>query len=107
MQGIADQYGRNDTSCYLFEHDFLQPSVICRVEGSDSVLRDEVVVCSAHSDSINSANPTGGRAPGADDDGSGVADFVEVFRAMMAGSFYPKRTIDFIGYAAEEGTHAF
>ena len=63
----------------------------------------EVVICSAHADSINSLSPANGRSPGADDDGSGVADFVEVFRVMMEGGFRPSRSIEFIGYAAEEG----
>ena len=61
---------------------------------------DEVIVCSAHADSINGLSPANGRAPGADDDGSGVAGFVEAFRAIVNGGFYPSRTIEFIGYAA-------
>jgi leucyl aminopeptidase len=46
-------------------------------------------------------NPNG-RAPGADDDASGVATLLEVYRSLMETGFRPDRSIAFIGYAAEE-----
>ena len=41
-------------------------------------------------------------APGADDDGSGIATLTEILRIAMANGWKPKRTIKFMGYAAEE-----
>ena len=41
-------------------------------------------------------------APGADDDASGIATLTEILRVAVAGGWKPKRTIKFMGYAAEE-----
>ena len=54
----------------------------------------------AHLDSINPGNIAD--APGADDDASGVAAVSEVLRAVLASGFTPKRTLQFMAYAAEE-----
>jgi len=102
MQEIARFANRNDTECELFNHTQPQPSVICRILGSDAVLSEELVIVGAHLDSVNSRNPTGGVSPGADDDASGVSSFVEVWRVLLEGGFKPLRTVEFMGYAAEE-----
>ncbi len=62
-----------------------------------------MIVIGGHLDSIN-ASGTGEttRAPGADDDASGIASMTEAFRALIASGYKPRRTIKFIGYAAEE-----
>ena len=79
-----------------------QPSVILTIRGTDSP--DEIVVLGAHLDSINGS--AGGsvlqRAPGADDDASGIATLTEVLRVAMASGWKPRRTVKFMGYAAEE-----
>ena len=79
-----------------------QPSVILTIQGAE--LPGEIVVLGAHLDSINGS--AGGsltqRAPGADDDASGIATLTEVLRIAMANGWRPKRTVKFIGYAAEE-----
>ena len=41
-------------------------------------------------------------APGADDDASGIATLTEVLRVAMASGWRPRRTVKFMGYAAEE-----
>ena len=41
-------------------------------------------------------------APGADDDASGIATLTEVIRVALANGWKPKRTVKFMGYAAEE-----
>ncbi len=87
-----------------------QPSVILTIQGNE--LPNEVVVLGAHLDSINGS--AGGSltqvAPGADDDASGIATLTEVLRVAMASGWKPKRTVKFMGYAAEEvglrGSHA-
>jgi leucyl aminopeptidase len=48
------------------------------------------------------SNPSTSGAPGADDNASGIAVVTETLRAIIASGFKPKRTIKFIGYAAEE-----
>lgn len=42
------------------------------------------------------------RAPGADDDASGVASMTEALRALIASGYRPRRTIFVVAYAAEE-----
>jgi leucyl aminopeptidase len=56
-------------SVKYFEHAWGQNSVIARIEGSGKY--DDIVIMSAHLDSVNQWNPYFGRSPGADDDGSG------------------------------------
>lgn len=61
------------------------------------------VILGAHLDSINQWNPWFGRAPGADDDGSGTAALVEVFRLLVTHNFKPQRPVELHFYSAEEG----
>ncbi|WP_205525579.1 M20/M25/M40 family metallo-hydrolase [Pyxidicoccus trucidator] len=89
---------RTDVKVELFRHTaWAQPSVILTITGT--TLASEVVVVGGHLDSINSS---GGNAPGADDDASGVASFTEVIRVAMARNYRPQRTVKFMAYAAEE-----
>ena len=79
-----------------------QPSVILTIRGIE--LPDEIVVLGAHLDSINrdgAGNPAQ-RAPGADDDASGIAVLTETLRIALASGWRPQRTVKFMGYAAEE-----
>jgi len=84
-----------------YEHSqWIQPSIIAKIEGSDPTLKEEVVILGAHLDSINSfVVPP---APGADDNGSGSSVLLESFRALIDAGFVPKRSIEFQWYAAEE-----
>lgn len=80
----------------------VQSSVVLTIRGS--TWPDEIVVLGAHLDSIsNVAYPDGERnAPGADDDASGIAVLSDVLRIAMANGWRPRRTVKFMGYAAEE-----
>jgi leucyl aminopeptidase len=96
--------GRSDVGVELFTqctNCSTQPSVIMTVQGNE--LPNEVVVVGGHLDSINgqSSNPEQ-NAPGADDDASGIATITEIARVALADGWKPKRTIKFMGYAAEE-----
>jgi leucyl aminopeptidase len=95
--------GRADVSAELFgcASCSTQPSVILTVRGSE--LPNEIVVLGGHLDSISSTG-TGDamNAPGADDDASGIATLTEVIRIALANGWKPKRTVKFMGYAAEE-----
>jgi len=78
-----------------------QNSVILTLEGSEKP--DEIIIIGGHLDSI-SGTSTGETtiAPGADDNASGIATLTEVLTVFLATGEQPKRTIKFIGYAAEE-----
>ncbi|OXA65091.1 probable leucine aminopeptidase 1 [Folsomia candida] len=85
-----------------FTHSWPQSSIIARIEGADPVLKEEVVIFGAHFDSINSADPVDGIAPGSDDNGSGSVTLFESLRVLIESGIIPKRTIEFQWYAAEE-----
>lgn len=94
--------GRTDTTVEFYTHPTAtspQPSIIMTIQGTE--FPDEIVVLGGHQDSINSAGQTAS-APGADDDASGIACLTETIRVLMAMNFKPKRTIQFMAYAAEE-----
>ena len=101
-QGLAS--GRSDVSTELFtgcSNCSTQPSVILTIQGNE--LPNEIVVLGGHLDSIsNSGSGETMAAPGADDDASGIATLTEVLRIAMASGWKPKRTVKFMGYAAEE-----
>ncbi|ESP94502.1 M28 family metallopeptidase [Pseudoalteromonas luteoviolacea] len=91
---------RADITVESYGHSWAQPSVIVTIPGSELI--DEIVVIGGHLDSINGSNPSGGRAPGADDNASGIAVLSEVLKAIVETNYKPKRTVQIMGYAAEE-----
>ncbi len=93
---------RSDVTVQQFTHpNWPQKSVILTIQGSTAP--QEIVVMGAHMDSIAGGRMSDTtRAPGADDDGSGVATLTEVLRVMMASNYKPNRTIQLMAYAAEE-----
>ncbi|MDM7923131.1 MAG: M20/M25/M40 family metallo-hydrolase, partial [Pyrinomonadaceae bacterium] len=99
--------GRSDMSVMPYAHlnasgDFLtpQPSIVLTIQGTE--FPDEIVVVGGHQDSINSSGGATGNAPGADDDASGIASMTEAIRVIKEKNFRPKRTVQFMAYAAEE-----
>ncbi|GAP92822.1 putative Zn-dependent exopeptidase [Rosellinia necatrix] len=80
-----------------FAHSYSQPSVIATIPGASA----EVVIVSAHYDSIGST--TSGRAPGADDNASGVVVVLEALRVLAEAKFAPANTLEFHFYSGEEG----
>ena len=101
---LALAAGRSDVSAQLFTscgNCGGQPSVILTIQGTE--LPNEIVVLGGHLDSIsNSGSGESMNAPGADDDASGIASLTEVLRIALASGWKPKRTVKFMGYAAEE-----
>lgn len=78
------------------------PNVLGLLEGSD--LKDEVIVLCGHYDH-DGILPDGTFFPGADDNGSGTVAVLELARAFAAAKKEgkgPRRSILFIGLAAEE-----
>ncbi|SEU16741.1 M20/M25/M40 family metallo-hydrolase [Stigmatella erecta] len=96
--------GRSDISVALYTHTSTvspQPSVILTIKGTSTTSNEEIVL-GGHLDSINSAGSSA-KAPGADDDASGVASLTEVIRVIVAKGYRPARTVKFMAYAGEEG----
>ncbi|KAI0672477.1 Zn-dependent exopeptidase [Trametes maxima] len=90
---------RSDIKVTKFTHSWQQFSVVARIEGKSS---GAVTIIGAHEDSINLSSPSSGRAPGADDDGSGTVNLIEVFRALVAADFKPSTPVEFHWYSGEE-----
>ncbi len=85
----------------LVAHSWKQPSVILTIPGAEKP--EEIVVLGGHLDSIAGwGGSSGARAPGADDNASGIATITEALRVLAESGTRPKRTIQFMGYAAEE-----
>lgn len=85
-----------------FSHrDWPQASIILTWPGTISP--DEFLIVGGHGDSILSWNSSHDmRAPGADDNASGIAAITEIIRVLGAENFRPERSIQFMSYAAEE-----
>jgi leucyl aminopeptidase len=96
---------RSDLKIELFRHaNFRQPSVIATLQGSGPDAAEHIIL-GAHLDSIQAQfgfPSAGARAPGADDDASGVATLLETFRSVIETGFRPNRTLVFMAYAGEE-----
>ena len=89
---------------------FPQQSIVVTIKGSDEQLTENNVkngrvIIGAHLDSINS-NHFGSQenaiAPGADDNGSGLAVLTEVLQVIVLSGYRPKKTIMIMGFAGEE-----
>jgi bacterial leucyl aminopeptidase len=93
---------RSDVKVEYFKHSsYPQPSVVLTVEGAS--MADEVIVIGGHADSIAGwMGRERARAPGADDNASGIATITEAIRVVMQNGYKPQRTIKFMAYAAEE-----
>ncbi|TFK29717.1 aminopeptidase [Coprinopsis marcescibilis] len=99
VQEIVDGFDRPDVTVTLFDHTWPQGSIIARIDGeSDGPL----TILGSHLDSVNQQDSMRGRAPGADDDGSGVVNVMEVLRSLLAAEFKPETPVEFHWYAAEE-----
>ncbi|KAI1341888.1 leucine aminopeptidase 1 [Xylariaceae sp. FL0016] len=103
VQGIVDDSGATAAITVTpFDHDFVQQSVIASIPGKS----EAKIIVGAHLDSINGRN-TSGRAPGADDDGSGSVTTLEAFKVLLSDPTIAagegENTLEFHWYAAEEG----
>lgn len=104
---IASQWkqlagSRGDVTVEQISHaGWPQKSVILTIKGTDNAA--ETVVLGSHLDStVGNGTGESSRAPGADDDASGVASLTEVARVLLASNYQPRRTLKFMAYAAEE-----
>lgn len=79
-------------------------SVVAVLEGSDPVLREEILLVAAHHDHLPSSRAPDGtlrRFPGADDNASGVSALLFAAKALAAGP-RPPRTVVFATFTGEE-----
>lgn len=83
-----------------FSHTWGMSSIIARIEGTNTA--GAITIAGAHLDSINQSDPTGGTAPGADDNGSGCVNLIEAFRKLVAAGFKPTNPVEFHWYSGEE-----
>ncbi|KAJ9057896.1 hypothetical protein DSO57_1018071 [Entomophthora muscae] len=101
LQAIINESHRKDLTVQYFPHNWKQSSIIVRFKPDNKT--DEIVVVGAHQDSVSQWNPWFGRAPGADDDGSGTTSILSAFKALVQGGFRPTRNLEFHWYSGEEG----
>jgi Iap family predicted aminopeptidase len=98
---LTTQIVRNETPAY---------NVVGMLEGSDPLLKNEVIVIGAHYDHLGRGGEgTGSLAPrsgeihhGADDNASGTAGVLELARLFSAQKPRPKRTLVFMAFGGEE-----
>ncbi|KAG8731852.1 hypothetical protein FRC12_019527 [Ceratobasidium sp. 428] len=74
------------------------PNVICRFEGTDNTTG--LVILSAHYDSRGSFGSV--RAPGGDDDGSGVTHVLAIAQAIADNKLSFKSNVELVTFAGEE-----
>jgi hypothetical protein len=75
-----------------------QNSLIVAIDGQKH--QEEIVIIGAHLDTISRPDPS--LAPGADDNASGLATMLEIFRLLNQSQLLFQRRIEFHAYGAEE-----
>jgi leucyl aminopeptidase len=92
----------HDITAISFIHPWGQNSITVTILGRTS----SKIIVGAHQDSVNHADPVHGRAPGADDDGSGTVTILEVLRVLLGSKELvegmAENTVEFHWYVAEE-----
>ena len=80
------------------------PNVVGLLPGSDPVLKDQVVVLTAHLDHLGVGAPIHGDSiyNGAMDNASGVASLLEIARVLHASNAKPRRSLLFLALCGEE-----
>ncbi|MCR9202954.1 MAG: M20/M25/M40 family metallo-hydrolase [Halobacteriovoraceae bacterium] len=91
---------RSDVVVSRFEHSgYPQDTIIATFKGAS----DQKIVIGGHADSVAGWwRRERARAPGADDNASGIATLTEIMRVLVQTGYQPQNTIVFAAYAAEE-----
>jgi Zn-dependent M28 family amino/carboxypeptidase len=76
-------------------------NVVGLLEGSDPVMKNDVVIFSAHFDHLG-VGPTGAIYHGADDNGSGTAMVMDLAQAFVENPVRPKCSLLFLAVSGEE-----
>ncbi|KAF9257273.1 Zn-dependent exopeptidase [Marasmius fiardii PR-910] len=91
-----------DSQVKLAENSFDQPNVIARIEAQSGDANAPIILLGAHLDSTSQIPST--KAPGADDDASGVAVMMSIIRILKDSNFQSADyAIEAHAYAGEEG----
>ncbi|MGB5930351.1 MAG: M28 family peptidase, partial [Cyclobacteriaceae bacterium] len=79
-------------------------NVVGWLEGSDSLLKNEYILLSAHYDHVGMGMAIGGDSlyNGANDNASGVATMLGIAKRLQKADSLPARSILFVAYGAEE-----
>ncbi|QRV98389.1 Peptidase family M28 protein [Ceratobasidium sp. AG-Ba] len=85
----------------LVSNSFAQPNVVGRIEAKSGSASAGIVILGAHLDSTSQSPST--KAPGADDDASGVAAIMAIMRILKANNYQGIYAIEAHAYAGEEG----
>ncbi|KAF9259238.1 Zn-dependent exopeptidase [Marasmius fiardii PR-910] len=86
----------------LVENSFNQPNVVARIEAKSGNANAPIILLGAHLDSTSQTPTT--KAPGADDDASGVAVMMAIIRILKDSGFQSANyAIEAHAYAGEEG----
>ncbi len=88
-------------SVKLRRNEATSSNVVAVLEGSDSKLKDEAVVLSAHYDAYG-IDADGTIYPGAADNAIGVAKLVAIAEALVKSKTRPRRSIIFLAVTGEE-----
>ncbi|KAL0060932.1 hypothetical protein AAF712_012268 [Marasmius tenuissimus] len=80
---------------------FAQPNIVGRIEAKSGNANAPIVILGAHLDSTSQTPTT--KAPGADDDASGVATIMAIMRILKANNYQGSYAIEAHAYAGEEG----
>jgi hypothetical protein len=99
-----DLPGRLKVQAQVTHETFEASNVAGLFEGSDPVLKSEVVVMTSHLDHVGIGRTVNGDSlyNGAMDDASGVASMIEIARMLKASGATMKRSVMFVAVAAEE-----
>lgn len=98
---IKDNWSKYAKTQFYNHKKWKQPSVIATIPGSTTP--DEIIIIGGHLDSISGwFGGSSKRAPGADDNASGISTVGEILRVLTEAKYKPQRTLQFMGYAAEE-----
>ena len=91
---------RSDVRVYRWKHkNWPQDSIVMEIKGKSS---DKIVV-GGHGDSVAGWwSRERSRAPGADDNASGIATISEIIKVLIDSDYRPQNTLVFASYAAEE-----
>lgn len=103
--------GRSDIQVEYFHHPEISPmpSLILTINGHS--IPEDIIVAGGHIDSaakeVMGAPPTdeecrNKKAPGANDNASGIAVITEVLRVVVEHDYRPEKTVMLMAYAAEE-----
>jgi leucyl aminopeptidase len=102
-QAIRDSGNPLATVRYVRHTAWAQPSIIVSLPG---IIRGQTVVIGSHLDSVISNDRGAGRAPGADDNGSGSLMLLDNLRAMLTDPRIAdgdhRNTLEWHWYSAEE-----